>query len=358
MTAGMPERVGEQLGSHAVISHVADGSMGSVYEARDRETGDRVALKVLHAEVARDPVAVERFRREYETVSSLCHPHIVDARDFGQTSDGAQFMTMELLDGEVLTSLLARGDEMPPSRMIRIACQLALALDHAHARGVIHRDLKPDNVFVCAGANGVEIRVLDFGSVKLQVASGAKLTALGTTLGSPHYMSPEQAMGKPDVDPRADVFALAAILHEMATGQVAFAGDSVAEILLQIVDHNPSPVSTLNPDYPWAFDDVIKRGLRKEKTERFTGAASLAEAVLGSFGLAPQVEHWAGASINEIERALGERTQSSAAKSLPASQSPTSIPVPLPIRESRVGALGMGLAAILTLVLAAWFVLS
>ncbi|MFA9472737.1 MAG: serine/threonine-protein kinase [Deltaproteobacteria bacterium] len=280
----MGDRTGEQLGAYTVGAHVADGSMGSVYEARHSETGERVAVKVLHPEVASDAVAVQRFRREYETAKSLCHAYIIDARDFGATAGGAHFMTMELLEGEELSLVLVREGGMRPARLVRVVSQLALALHHAHTHGVIHRDLKPDNILLCAGAHGDEVRVLDFGSVKRQVESGPKLTAFGTTLGSPYYMSPEQAMGKLDLDQRTDVFALAAIMHELATGQVAFPGDSVAAILKKIADEEPPPVSTSSPDYPWSFDDVVKQGLRKDKVNRFGNTMELANAMLRALG--------------------------------------------------------------------------
>ena len=182
----MGDRTGQRFGGYTVGAHIADGSMGAVYEGRHDESGDRVAIKVLHPRVARDAVAAERFRREYETAKSLRNPYIIEVRDFGETDDGADFMTMELLEGEELSLILAREGGLRPARTVRILCQLALALHHAHADGVVHRDLKPDNIFVCARPDGDEIRVLDFGSVKLQVETGPKLTMLGTILGSPY----------------------------------------------------------------------------------------------------------------------------------------------------------------------------
>ncbi len=278
--------------------------MSSVYRAEHHDTHAAVAIKVLRQEVARDPVAAERFRREYETVKSLLGQHIVEVLDFGETSDGAPFMVMELLEGETLSSLLAREGSMAPARAACIVCQLALALRCAHADGVVHRDLKPGNVFICDTQRGEDIRILDFGSVKLQVSMGPKLTALGTTLGSPRYMSPEQAMGRLDVDPRSDIFSLAAILHEMATGEAAFAGDTVGEILAKIIEAQPPLVSARNPDYPPRFDHVVTKGLRKDKAQRFSSATELAEAMLAALGLPPDVERWARTAPDDIERAL------------------------------------------------------
>lgn len=352
------ERRGQQLGAYVVGEPVADGAMGRVYEARHLDTGQRVALKVLHHKVARDEVAVERFRREYETVKSLSHERIVEVLDFGETGDGTYFMTMEYLEGEELSLLLEREGALEPPRAVRILCQLARGLHHAHADGVVHRDLKPDNIFVCAGKDGDEVRILDFGSVKLQVASGPKLTALGTTLGSPCYMSPEQAMGKPDVDQRSDVFALAAIVHELATGQVAFAGDNVAEILMKIVGEEPPPVSASNHAYPWAFDDVVKKGLNKDKAARFGSAIELAEAMLRGLGLDADVEKWARAPVSEITEALQSPSDTTEVESLPPLAYPTSVPPPSPRRSNRAVTMLMGVLMIVVVVASAWAILS
>lgn len=300
-------RLGTQLGSYVVVARIADGAMARVYEGRHQETRDRVAIKVLHSHVARDPVAVERFRREYETARSLEHPKIVDVIDFGETRDESYFLTMEYLEGEELSELLAREGALYPAQAVRIGCQLALGLHCAHSDGVIHRDLKPDNIFLCPTPQGPAVRILDFGSVKLQLEAGPKLTAVGMTLGSPFYMSPEQAQGKLDVDQRTDVWALAAILYEMATGEIAFEADNIVVILNKIISYSPDPVSMSNPEYPTAFDQVIDRALSKDKTKRYNSCIALAEAMLEAFGLEPDVQRWAEASVEEISAATYER---------------------------------------------------
>lgn len=297
-------RLGNQLGAYIVAARVADGAMGRVYEGRHPETKQQVAIKVLHADVAQDNVAVERFKREYETAEEFDHPNIVNVLEFGQTHDGSWFMTMEYLQGEELSRTLERDGPMDPARALRVACQLASALDHAHSFGVIHRDLKPDNVFLVDTEDGDVVKVLDFGSVKLQMETGPKLTAFGTTLGSPYYMSPEQAMGKLDVDQRTDVFAIAAIAWEMATGKVAFEGSNVAEILMKIVNHDPPAPSTLNPKYPSGYDAAVLSGVQKDKANRPAGAGKLADALVGGFGLEGNHEKWGGTSVAELRRVL------------------------------------------------------
>jgi serine/threonine protein kinase len=309
-------RLGQRLGSYLVVARIADGAMGRVYEGRHHETKARVAIKVLHAEVARDAVAVERFKREYETASEMKHPNVVKVIEFGATEDRSQFMTMEYLEGEELGNLLRRGGKVETPRLLRIVCQIALALDYAHSFGFIHRDLKPDNIFLCRGEGGETVRILDFGSVKLQMDTGPKLTAFGTTLGSPYYMSPEQAMGKQDVDQRTDVFALAAITYEALTGKIAFEAINVAQILMKIINQNPTPPSQL-AQLPGSVDDVIDKGLRKDKTKRYSDASSLAAGLCQAFGLSADAKHWAEASTSEIAAQLSS-AQPPAAKAFGA----------------------------------------
>lgn len=301
-------RLGTQLGEYLVVARVADGAMGRVYEGRHPETKARVAIKVLHEDVAKDNIAVERFKREFETAQELEHDNIVKVLEFGETRDGSWFMTMEYLQGEELSGLIRRDGPQRPDRVIRIIAQVSSSLAHAHSYGVIHRDLKPDNVFLCESDDGEVVKILDFGSVKLQMETGPKLTAFGTTLGSPYYMSPEQAMGKLDVDQRTDVFAIAAIMHEMVTGKVCFEGSNVAEILMKIVNHDPAPASANNPAFPPSFDDVVDKGIKKDKTQRYAGTPELAQAMIASFGLEGDMDQWADTPQADIARALSLTT--------------------------------------------------
>jgi len=297
-------RLGQRLGDYLVVARVADGAMGRVYEARHHETRDRVAVKVLHPDVARDQVAVERFKREYETANEMKHPNIVRVIEFGTTDDGLSYMTMEYLEGEELGHALRRDGTMGAVRMLRVICQAALGLDHAHSYGFIHRDLKPDNIFLAKGVGGDTVRVLDFGSVKLQMETGPKLTAFGTTLGSPYYMSPEQAMGKADVDHRTDVFALAAIIYECVTGKIAFEAPNVAQILMKIINQTPTPPSQLQQGLPPRLDDVVEKGLRKDKEKRFKSASDLAKALCEAYGLDADIERWSDADEVALASAL------------------------------------------------------
>ncbi len=309
-------RLGQRFGEYVVVMRVADGAMGRVYEGRHVTTRQKVAIKVLHADVARDRVAVERFKREYETAQEIDSRHVVRVIDFGGTGDGSFYLTMEYLEGEELGALLRREGAQPLARVVRILAQVALGLTDAHAIGVVHRDLKPDNLFLVSTPEGDDVRILDFGSVKLQMETGPKLTAFGTTLGSPYYMSPEQAMGKADVDNRTDVFALAAITYEMLTGRIAFDGAAVAQILMKIMKESPAPLASVRQGLPASLDDVIDAGLAKEKGARHADALAFAADVLGALGLivpgAPlgreTIEAWAARPRAEIDAALAAAT--------------------------------------------------
>lgn len=303
-------RIGRQLGDYLIVARIADGAMGRVFEGRHHKTKARVAIKVLHDHVASDTTAVERFKREAETARELAHPHVVQVIDFGVFPEvGSHFMTMEYLNGEELGGLIRRdGPVVPLARTLRILCQTATALEHAHSFGVIHRDLKPDNIFLCQTPAGDVVRLLDFGSVKLQIETGPKLTAFGTTLGSPYYMSPEQAMGKQDVDQRTDVYALGAILYEMLTGKIAFEGTSVGQILMKILNHTPDAPSTITQGLPSSLDDVVDKALRKEKTARYATALELAKGACEALGLSQDPRAIGEMPVGELEQLLANAT--------------------------------------------------
>ncbi len=319
-------RLGRRFGEYVVAARVADGAMGRVYEGRHATTRQKVAIKILHEDVAKDRVAVERFKREYETAKDIDSPYVVRVIDFGDTGDNSYFLTMEFLEGEELEALVRREGALPTARVLRILCQIALGLEEAHASGVIHRDLKPANLFLCQTPEGDSIRVLDFGSVKLQMETGAKLTAFGTTLGSPFYMSPEQAMGKSDVDTRTDLLALGAITYEMFTGKIAFDGTAVAEILMKIVNAMPPTLSSVVRTLPPSLDDVIEKSLAKDKTKRHGGTIEFAADVLSCLGLDAKPDHasieaWGKKPIAEIEAALATAT--------PRAAKPFTAPAPI-----------------------------
>ena len=294
------------VGRYEVRRIVADGGMGRVYEARDRQQDRRVAIKLLHPEVARDAVAVERFKREFEISRELPHAHIVDVLDFQLINEMQSILVMEFLEGEELRTLLKTDSKVEPARLVRIVSQVAIGLDEAHRRQFVHRDLKPDNIFLCGAPDGDQVKILDFGSVCINKnRQMSKLTSMGTTIGSPYYMSPEQAQGAEGLDHRADVFALGAIVYEALTGQVPFYGNNGPAILLAILTKNPQPVSTKVPGLPAALDDVIDDALAKKPETRTGSIGAFADQFGKAFGIPGDHHAWARMTADQLRAQMG-----------------------------------------------------
>ncbi len=305
-------RIGTRLcGRYELRRVVADGGMGRVYEGIDKQSDSRIAVKMLHQDVARDEIALERFRREYEINASLPHEHIVKVLAFEHDMvSQARILVMEFLDGEELRYILKREKVLSPERVVRMISQVAMGLDEAHARGFIHRDLKPDNLFLCGTREGDDIKLLDFGSVKDTGNNRKKLTMLGTTIGSPYYMAPEQAQGLETIDPRADVFALAAVVYECITGEVPFGGTNGPSILLAILTKDPVPPTakgaTAKYPIPPAMDDVLEVALAKNPNIRTKSVGDLADAVGAAYGLTGDHRQWAVVPQQELAARIAE----------------------------------------------------
>jgi serine/threonine-protein kinase len=276
---------------------VADGGMGRVYEALDMQDKKGVAVKVLHADVAKDNIAVERFKREFEVSKLLPHDHIVDVRDFSETEDKSYALVMEFLDGEELRMVLKREKRLMPERIVRMLSQAAIGLDEAHRRQLVHRDLKPDNLFLCGTREGDILKLLDFGSVKDKSSQAKKLTVVGTTIGSPYYMAPEQAQGLETLDARADVWALAAISYECLTGTVPFQGINGPSILLAILTKDPVPPTQASKDSPVpippTIDLLMEHALAKNPNIRTKTVGELADEFGRAYGLSGDHLSWA-----------------------------------------------------------------
>ena len=298
-------RIGTMLCDRYEIRRVvADGGMGRVYEGIDKHTQTRIAVKVLHDEVAKDEVSLERFKREYEISSQLPHDHIVQVLDFQRDPGSSSWiLVMEFLDGEELRFVLKREKVISPERIVRMLAHVALGLDAAHAHQIVHRDLKPDNLFLCGTRDGDDTKILDFGSVKDKNKDAKKLTVLGTTIGSPYYMAPEQAQGLDTLDARADVFALAAISYECMTGTVPFTGNNGPSILLSILTKDPEPPSAKSGTkfpIPAAMDDVMEVALAKNPNIRTPSVGELANQVGRAYGLTGDHRAWATTPASEL----------------------------------------------------------
>ncbi len=303
-------RIGSRLcGRYELRRVVADGGMGRVYEGIDKQTDSRIAVKILHSEIARDEVSLERFKREYEISALLPHEHIVKVLDFQRDAVSKTWLlVMEFLEGEELRYILKREKVLPPERIVRMLSQVAIGLDRAHAQNFIHRDLKPDNLFLCGTREGDNVKLLDFGSVKDTGGNRKKLTQLGTTIGSPFYMAPEQAHGHEDLDARADVFALAALVYECIVGEVPFMGTNGPSILLAILTKDPAPpsVKAAGARYPVppTLDEVLEVALAKNREIRTRSVGALADAVGRAYGLEGDHLKWATVPQQELGRQI------------------------------------------------------
>ena len=223
--------------------------MGSVWKGSHAITGRRVAIKVLDDRFLSNVNVVQRFGREARAASSIQHEGITEVLDLDQTEDGIPFLVMEFLQGETLSDRIEKRVRLPQAEVVRFAELLLDALEAAHEHGVVHRDLKPDNIFlVPAGRRGEIVKILDFGISHKDDEAASKLTVTGSVLGTPHYMSPEQAMGEADLDRRVDVYATAVVLYECLVGEVPFDAPNYNKLLRTILDEEPVP-----PSRPWEY---------------------------------------------------------------------------------------------------------
>ena len=265
---------------YSLVRLLGEGGMGSVWVARNLTLNSHVALKLMRADFAQAvPGAGERMLQEARAAAAIHHPAIVQIFDFGRTRDGDPFISMELLDGESLSATLKRRERLPALRAVQVLLPIADALVVAHMRGVVHRDLKPDNVLLARLADGrVQPKILDFGIAKLDAPTAPKLTMDGTVLGSPAYMSPEQARGQNDIDLRVDVWAYSVMLYELITGCTPFAGDSYNALLYAIMGQEPLSLAEHGLAEPelWA---ILARGLDKNRDTRFPNMRTLGRAL-------------------------------------------------------------------------------
>src|SRR5580700_2013974 len=271
---------GTKLGPYEIVSPLGAGGMGEVYRARDTRLDRTVAVKILPSHLSENPEARQRFEREARTISSVNHPNICTLHDVGH-QDGVDYLVMEYLEGETLADRLRRGP-LPIEQVLKYGTEICEGLEKAHRSGVVHRDLKPGNIMLTK----TTAKLMDFGLAKAiagpAVTSGLTatlstppgshpLTAQGAVVGTFQYMAPEQVEGK-EADARSDIFALGAVLYEMATGKRAFEGKTAASAMAAVLERDPAPISSLQPATPPAFERLVKTCLDKDPDERWQTA--------------------------------------------------------------------------------------
>jgi len=265
---------------YEIVRRIGEGGMGAVYEARHSIIGKRVAIKVLLEKFLENEEFIARLLQEARLASSIGHQNIVDVTDFGTTRDGRAFVVMEYLEGEPLSELIMRDAPLPVERSLAIVKQVSSALGAAHRKGIVHRDVKPENVYLVRRGDLDFVKVVDFGvskAVHTQEEGSAwqRLTRTGAVLGTPLFMSPEQAGGKEDIDARADIWSAALILYECLTGELPFRGSNYLGVIAQIQSKEVQPPSALRPELgiPQAVDRMVMHGLEKDRNQRYQDMA-------------------------------------------------------------------------------------
>jgi len=271
----MTLEAGSKLGRYEIRSKLGEGGMGEVYLARDTQLDRLIALKLLPTEVAHDQQRLYRFLQEARAASALSHPNVAHIYEIGEAG-GAHFIAMEYVDGTALDKQIA-GRPVRLAELLDIGIQIADALDEAHGRGIVHRDIKSSNIMITARGR---VKVLDFGLAKVSTPAGVTdrtsnselatrvKTTPGVVMGTVNYMSPEQALGR-EVDQRSDIFSLGVVLYEMATGRLPFSGDTVTDTIDRIAHSQPEAIARLNYDVPAELEVIIKKALRKDRAERY-----------------------------------------------------------------------------------------
>src|SRR6185503_14287438 len=274
--------LGQTLASKYLIEKlIKRGGMGAVYVGKHILMDKTVAIKVLRPSLALDDDVVRRFSREAKAASRISHPHAVSVTDFGESENGVVFLVMEYLDGQTLKEIIKSEGQMGLNRAVEIIRQVSGALDAAHEQGVVHRDLKSDNIMLSQTNGGDWAKVLDFGIAKIQQTEtvDADITAANLVIGTPQYMSPEQCSQSTTIDARSDIYSLGIIIYEMLAGQLPFTGESPTVIMMKQVQDPPPSILDVRPDLPATISALISKSLAKQPADRFQSAGELSAAL-------------------------------------------------------------------------------
>jgi tRNA A-37 threonylcarbamoyl transferase component Bud32 len=280
-----PENVTVILGRYRLDSLIGEGGMASVWKAKDLTLARPVAVKILYARDDRDEQAlVDQFLREARIAAAVQHRNVIHIVDFGTTAEGRPFMVMELLEGESLGARMHRGPPMELDEVVHVACMTLRGLQAVHDAGIIHRDLKPDNIFLKADGSGTFPKILDFGISRSVEPSSGRRSALttkeGIIVGTPEYMSPEQARGLKDIDKRTDLYSMGVILYESLTGRLPFQSENIGDLIIQIVTATSQPAHEANPSVPLAVSRVIEKAMARSPGARYADATQMQQALL------------------------------------------------------------------------------
>ena len=273
---------------YRIDERLSEGGMGTVYRGTHVLMDKTVAVKVLRPSLAADEKIVARFSREARAASKILHPHALSVTDFGEDVNGTVFLVMEFLNGVTLKDVIRKDGPMPLPRVVEIMRQVGSALDEAHSQGVVHRDLKSDNIMLLAAMSGDYAKVLDFGIAKIKEPEGGYdpgLTSPDLVIGTPQYMSPEQCSQSPDIDARSDIYSLGVILYEMFVGHVPFLGESPTAIMLKHLQQAVPSVLDERPDLPPAVDKVIQKAMQKRPENRYASIGELVEDLTSATGI-------------------------------------------------------------------------
>ncbi|HEU5073068.1 MAG TPA: serine/threonine-protein kinase [Polyangiaceae bacterium] len=269
---------------YRIVKLIGEGGMGSVHEGENVRIRRRVAIKVLHAHAANNADALTRFEREAQAAGHIGSDHIMEVLDVGVLADGDRYMVMEFLDGEPLSSRIRSAGSLTPQHLVPLLRQALSGLDAAHKAGIIHRDLKPDNIFIVREKAGKTdfVKLIDFGISKFNVLGGdMAMTSTGAVMGTPYYMSPEQAKGSRSVDARSDIYSMGVIAFEALTGQVPFDGSTFNELMFKIVLAEPPQLKLLRPDLDPAFVAIVEKMMARDANARYQTCKEVVAALDG-----------------------------------------------------------------------------